>query len=176
MRLTEKKVAGIAAMLAIAAFSLSAEEWTFPDRAGWIDVVVDSGVDNTGKTDVTAKLNRLFANITKRQAIYFPNGTYLVSGSVFSPDCGAGGTTTGPVVFGQSRKGSVIRLKDGTWPTDNITISTSSVPGYTQLKSRVVLNGGDCGNTAFGKEMHNFTVDLGNNNDGAIGVNWSTAN
>ena len=110
--------------------------------------------------------------LNTRRWIYFPKGTYLVSGMIQGLSYGPNTTTTrGPSIIGENRTGTVIRLKDGTWPTDNFNLSSMG-----SVTSQVVLHGGDCGNTAFGKEMHNFTVDIGNNNDGATGVLFATAN
>jgi hypothetical protein len=41
---------------------LASPDWYFPPNSGVIDVVTDSGVDNTGKIDVTKRLNQILAN------------------------------------------------------------------------------------------------------------------
>jgi len=171
-------------MLAAAPFGAAAEDRPLPRRigtgvSGYYDVVKEGGVDNTGKSDVTVKLDSILSRASTWRMIYLPRGTYLVSGTVQGPGIGNGSYdivngTVGAVLVGESREGTVIRLADGTWPVDNVDITQS--PGWETYRDRVVLHGGDCGNTAFGKEMHNFTVNIGKNNAGAIGVNFSTAN
>jgi hypothetical protein len=150
------------------------DDWVLSPTTGAFNVVRDSGVDNTGHTDVTVKLNNIIGNAMGYRWVYLPKGTYLVSGQISGMSCDYSTTTTthGPVIVGESRTGTVIRLKDGTWPTPEF-----NPPQFPNgIWHQVVLHGGDCGNTAFGKEMHNFTVDIGSNNAGAIGLNFSTAN
>lgn len=163
--------AGIA--VAVAAQVLFSESWVFPPNAG-ITNVVQNGVDNTGKTDVTAKLNSILSacGLSCRKMIYLPNGTYLVSGTIQCPTCNGAGSSDGPLIVGESRKGTVIRLKDGTWPVDTLAINRT--PGY--ITRQVVFHGGDCGNNTYAKVFRNFTIDIGSNNDGAIGMNHSSSN
>ena len=70
----------------------------FPSGTGMVDVVRDRGVDNTGRTDVTAKLNQI---LTTDRAIYLPIGTYRVSGMLrgpHHPTFAAGGESAGKPV------------------------------------------------------------------------------
>ena len=57
--------------------------------AGKVINVVDFGIDNTGATDVTEKLNELFRKVRDENytEVIFPDGTYKISGkvSVFIP-------------------------------------------------------------------------------------------
>ena len=52
--------------------------------AGKVINVVDFGVDNTGATDVTEKLNQLFQKVHNENytEVIFPDGTYKISGKV----------------------------------------------------------------------------------------------
>jgi hypothetical protein len=159
--------------LAAALPALAQNDWVLPAKTGALNVVRDKGVDNTGKTDVTDTLNKILGTLqTPFRWIYFPKGTYLVSGMVSGYKCKAGEQSRGPVIVGESRTGTVFRLKDGVWPTANI--DPSQFP--PSVNSQVVLHSGDCGNTGFSKELHNFTVDIGSNNAGASGVTFNTAN
>ena len=160
--------------LAVALPALAQNNWILPAKTGALNVVRDKGVDNTGKIDVTDTLNKILGTLqTPTRWIYFPKGTYLVSGTVSGYKCKVGGEQSrGPIIVGESRTGTVFRLKDGVWPTANFDPSQSTGSPVSQ----VVVHGGDCGNTGFGKEMNNFTVDIGSNNAGAIGVLFNTAN
>jgi len=148
----------------------------FPSGTGMVDVVRDRGVDNTGRTDVTAKLNQI---LTTDRAIYLPIGTYRVSGMLrgpHHPTFAAGGESAGPSVIGQSRTRTVIRLADGTWPLDTLKFPSSRGTYPAIIDERVVMHSGDCGNTTFLKLFRNFTVDIGKNNDGATGMVFIASN
>jgi hypothetical protein len=71
--------------------------------------------------DVTAALQQVLDEHQFVCTIYFPNGTYLVSNTLTYLTCANGycdGSrgSRGPYLQGQSRAGTVIRLKDSTWP------------------------------------------------------------
>mgnify|MGYP001749559682 FL=1 len=57
--------------------------------AGKVINVLDFGIDNTGATDVTEKLNELFKKVRDENytEVIFPDGTYKISNkvSVFIP-------------------------------------------------------------------------------------------
>jgi hypothetical protein len=49
--------------LALAALpALADSDWILPPKTGALNVVRDSGVDNTGRTDVTAKLQSIIGS------------------------------------------------------------------------------------------------------------------
>ena len=154
-----------------------AENIVFPQNSGIINVV-SSGVDNTGRTDVTAKLSQILTGNQKNVIIYFPNGTYRVSGRVrgpHDPSFTPSAAIHGPLIMGQSRTGTVIRLADGTWPID--TLDFPKLGNYPHLiDDQVVLHTGDCGNTTFQRQVRNLTVNIGKNNDGATGVVFIASN
>jgi hypothetical protein len=126
-----------------------AEDMTivYPKSANVFDVVRDGGVDNTGQTDVTEKLQKLVSERSRSIAIlYFPKGTYLVSGGLTVKIDRSRTETShshGPWIVGESRTGTIIRLKDGTWPTPMYDLLGK---GETRLDKQVVLSTGDSTN------------------------------
>lgn len=126
---------------------------------GVIDVTKPPyNADNTGQTDVSDILTRaLLENKNSgwgNRIVYLPNGTCLVAKTVKQTE---GGGNVGPCLQGQSRKGTIIRLKDGTWPTDD-------------GKRRWILKTGDGVAQNFNRILRNLTISIGKNNDGACGL------
>ncbi len=152
-------------------------EIVYPRSANVFDVVRDGGVDNTGKTDVTAKLQQLIRERSRSISIlYFPRGTYLVSGElVVKIDRSRKPTSHshGPWIVGEKRSETIIRLKDGTWPKPVYNLSEGK---ERRLDKQVVLSTGDSTNTTFNKIIRNLTVNIGSNNAGAIGVQYCVSN
>ncbi len=177
--------------LAIASLS-SAEPWHFIPPAGiGVANVKDYGAKGDGKTDDTeAILKAIDANIDKSRYrsnpfIWFPDGTYLVSdsieGRVFGKpgerDAGktwSAGWLSMCILIGETREGVVIKLKD-------------SAPGFTdpekpkwliatgsESDNRNNQSGG--GNRAFRHNIINLTVDVGDDNPGAIGIDFIANN
>ncbi len=150
-----------------------AEDVVFPRRAeAVIDVVKKYNIDNTGATDVTNKLQRAMNENQAWDVLYLPKGTYLVSNTISGKIANRGVSSFGPILTGESRTETVIKLKDGTWPKDAIDIR--SFPRNTT--EQVVLHSGDCTNTTFKKVFRNFTVNIGKNNAGAIGMVFIASN
>lgn len=160
-----------------------------PDSANVFNVVKHGGIDNTGKTDVTAKIQKLLDERHRSLSVlYFPKGTYLVSGELCmkinitrKPDS----HSHGPYIFGESRTETVFRLKDGTWPKpvqDMLKPAEVKKGKRTRMmypwrvKQQTVLSTGDCTNTTFNKVLRNFTVNIGKNNAGAVGMQYNTSN
>lgn len=144
-------------MIAIAITAIPAENITFPSFAFALDVTRPPyNADKSGKTDVTAVIQRAIdQNTFKFLMIYLPNGTYLVSNTIrwkFPPNA------IGPHMQGQSRVGTVIRLKDSTFSD------------ITRPKP-VLWTGANVAQNMM-KGLHNLTVYTGKGNRGAIGVAW----
>jgi len=144
-----------------------AENIINPPRSGWVDVSKSPyNADTTGKTDVTAILQKAINDNdlgpgNSYRTIYLPNGNYLVSNTVQWST----GNSQGPVFQGQSRKGVVIRLKDGTFTGTGSTASP-----------KAVLATGDGVAQNFNKAIFNLTVNIGSNNSGACGVYFYSNN
>lgn len=167
-------------ILAICSLSAADIEIVYPPDSGVFNVVTDGGVDNTGTTDVTAKLQQILDDRHRKiQVVYFPKGTYLVSGQLrmkLDTSRNDKSHSHGPWLVGESRAETIIRLKDGTWtqPLYDFT------PGHTKPEKKIyeqtVLSTGDSTNTTFNKIIRNMTVNIGRNNAGAVGVMYNTSN
>ncbi|HUT61137.1 MAG TPA: glycosyl hydrolase family 28-related protein, partial [Phycisphaerae bacterium] len=112
--------------------------------------------DNTGKTDVSDVLTRALQENNSSswgtRVIYLPDGVYMVTKTVMQRELGLG-----PCLHGQSRKGTIIRLKDGTWPKND-------------GKRHWVLKTGGGKAQNFNRNVRNLTISIGRNNDGACGM------
>jgi len=151
----------------------------FPPGSGVLNVVTDAGVDNTGRSDVTAALQKIVAE-TSLRVIYFPKGTYLISGQLrakLDPSRRPSSHSHGPWIVGENRDETIIRLKDGTWtkPVNSLEVNEKGQPD-ARVYEQCVLSSGDCTNTTFNKVFRNFTVNIGKNNAGAVGLMYNTSN
>ncbi len=153
-----------------------AENIVFPPAAGAVNVKEVYGVKGDGVTDDTDALQHaIFEKKGKNAVLYFPNGTYLVSRTLF-----VGGTaySADPIASkahssdrfmnlqGQSEAGVVIKLKD-------------SSPGFNDpQKPKVMFSLYDGQGT--GDVMHtyvrNMTFDVGKGNPGAAGLRYLSDN
>jgi hypothetical protein len=142
-------------------------EYVFPPSAKVIDVTQPPySADRTGKTDVSAILSKAAnddINISGwcPRILYMPNGTYLVK-NTFAWKLAGSGNGNGPVVMGQSRTGTVIKLAKGTWPLG------TELKGVIQTGAGVEQN--------FNKSIRNLTVLVDSNNAGAIGIVYVSNN
>ncbi|MEX2606809.1 MAG: glycosyl hydrolase family 28-related protein, partial [Kiritimatiellia bacterium] len=168
-----------ALFLIVSAFSMArGEDVRFPPEAEVVNVVETYGVDNTGTRDVTEVLNRIWKSHRKRPSVlFFPKGTYLVSGMVQGTQTYIQGDHSeykaGPLIIGENRDETIIRLKDGTWPDPAFDVM-GKLP--RQNLGQVVLHNGDANNVNFYQIIENLTVNLGRGNAGAIGVAYMTSN
>ncbi len=119
-----------------------------------------------GKTDDTEALQRaLFDVMGQHKLLYFPNGTYLVSKTLnWSKKNSAGKDAWGKnFIQGQNVAKTVIRLKDAT---------------FTDPKQPASIMW--CGGFGSADWFHNYiqdvTFDVGNNNPGAIGLQFYSNN
>jgi hypothetical protein len=163
-------------------------ELVFPAGSG-VANVRDYGAMGDGVTDDTAAIGKAISeNINKSRyranpMIYFPKGTYLVSGPIEgriqSPKVAEGkefsaGWLSMVVLVGESREGTVIKLKD-------------KAPGYGDpaAKKWVIATGSESdkkdnfkggGNRAFRHGILNLTVDVGAGNPGAVAIDFVASN
>jgi hypothetical protein len=176
---------GAAALLAISAASFAVANddpgrIVYPPGSGVFNVVTDGGIDNTGVTDVTQPLQQLLDESHRRlQVLYFPEGTYLVSGSLrmkLDTSRSDRSHSHGPWIVGESRERTVIRLKDHTWPEAIYRLYPIDGPPEKKIYDQAVLSTGDATNTTFNKIIRNLTVHVGRGNAGAVGVMYNTSN
>ncbi len=165
-----------------------AYEFNPPADAGVIDVKRDHGAKGDGVTDDTEAIRAAIkegierGRYTKMGFVYFPRGTYLVSGpleSRISSHGWSGGWRCGMILIGQDRDQSIIKLKDnapgyGDASKPKWLIATGSESDKRTKKQDKPLLGG--GNRAFRHYILNLTVDVGQGNPGAIGIDFVVSN
>jgi len=119
-----------------------------------------------GKTDNTAALQKMVNDHTGQHKIfYFPNGTYLVSGTIQMTNRSSSGRNAYGFNWfqGQSAAGTILRLKDGTF--------------RDKTKVQPIFWGGGFGSADwFHCYMQDLTFDIGKNNPGASGLQFYSNN
>jgi hypothetical protein len=142
------------------------ENIVFPVDAGVVNVR-DFGARGDGITDDTAAIQAaLNAYPNGKRIIYLPNGTYLVSRTLSWPagTPGTGDEYKNTILQGQSQDGVVIRLQDGANGFSN--------PNNPQA----IIFTGPAPAQRFGNSIRNLTVNTGNRNPGAIGIQFNASN
>jgi hypothetical protein len=133
-----------------------------PADLGWN--VRDYGARGDGVTDDTAAIQALLRELRPRwadyggfpRAVYFPPGTYLVSGTLGWPGCclmfqGAGSGQT------------IIRLKD-------------NAAGFTNPATPKAVIQTEQGNMSHAQYIKDLTIDTGRGNAGAIALDYIASN
>lgn len=165
-------------------------EWHFVPPAGaGLANVKDYGAKGDGVTDDTEAIAKAISeNIDKSRYranpfIWFPNGIYLVSGPIEGRITGEGrdqgkvwsaGWRSMLILIGETRNGVVIKLKDkapgyGDPAKPKWLIATGSEHDNSNNQQ-----GG--GNRAFRHNIMNLTVDVGEDNPGANGIDFIANN
>ena len=151
--------------LALGQALAGAENIRYPADAGVIDVTkAPYDAKGDGTTDDTAALQRaLSENHDKGAIIYFPNGVYRISDTLFysidNPD-----KARQTILQGQSERGAIIQLMD-------------NAPKFQSPRAtRAMLNTGYAPAQRFGNEIRNLTFDTGVGNAGATGVQFIANN
>jgi hypothetical protein len=138
-----------------------AENIVFPPNSGIIDVTAAPyNAKGDGATDDTQAIQQaLYDYAAKGTIIYLPNGTYLISRTL---RWGKDQRLT--TLQGQSRAGTIIKLKDG-------------CAGFNDPASpkEMVWCGGKPAQR-FRNQIRNCTWDTGKGNPGAIGVRFDASN
>ncbi len=142
---------------------------TFPAAANVVDVSKPPyNAKGDGVTDDTDAIQKALDDHPAKSAIiYLPNGKYLVSRQIRwggGNDMRGQGAAKITILWGQSKEGTVIQLKD-------------RCPGFNDPSTiRGVLWTGSAPAQRFANEIHNLTVDTGINNPGASGVQFIANN
>lgn len=150
------------------------EPIVFPADSGVVDVTKPPyGARGDGITDDTDAIQRaLRAHPNRFEIIYLPDGEYLVSKTLMwggkpdpeHPDPRHGDTAKLTTLQGESRRGTIIKLKD-------------DCPGFQNPeKPRAVIWTGEAPAQRFFNYIRNLTVDTGEGNPGAIGVQFMANN
>ena len=141
-----------------------AENIVFPADSGIVDVTKSPyNAKGDGKTDDTLAIQKAFdENVDKGAYIYLPNGVYVISDTIRWG--GDEGRQRNTVLQGQSRNGTVIRLRD-------------RCPGFDNpRKPKGAIYTGHAPAQRFFNEIHNLTVDTGVGNPGSCGVQFIANN
>lgn len=154
-------------VLALATGGLVCDEnVVFPSDAGVVDVRAVYGAKGDGVTDDTATIQKaLDDHPNSNRIIYLPNGTYLISATLRWPAGSHGGMEQKRVILqGQSRAGTVIRLKD----------ASEDYGDPSKLKAMVWT--GRAPAQRFRNGIRSLTFHTGSANPGAIGVQYIANN
>ncbi|MDA3960825.1 MAG: glycoside hydrolase family 55 protein, partial [Planctomycetota bacterium] len=136
-----------------------AEDIRLPDQARY-RTVKDFGAIGDGVHDDTEALRRA---IQGTGLLYIPNGTYLISEPLRVPER-KGSAPARRILQGQSRAGTIIKLKDG----------SSAFADPKNPKPVFQISWGIA--QAFRNGMRNLTIDVGADNPGAIGCAFMASN
>lgn len=162
-----RPIAFFVAMFTVATLGAASDEYTAPPNCGW-EIVTEHCAVADGTTDNTQALCNLpFKNKHAMGTMFFPNGTYLVTDTVFVGGDKFKSANKRLTLQGESRDGAIIRLADNS-------------PGFGDPKKpKPVItfhkNKGSTGQ-AFGNSIYNLTVIVGKGNPGAIAVNYVNNN
>ncbi len=144
---------------------LATTSYVFPPTAGVIYVTQApyNAVPNDG-TDDTAPIQAAIeaAYKARPQTVYFPDGVYNISDRLTTGD-----SYKRLTLQGQSRRGTILKLKD-------------SAPGYTDAAApKDVIsfyNGTGLNAVAFRNHVIGLTIDVGAGNAGAVGLRFHASN
>ncbi|NBD18353.1 MAG: hypothetical protein GVY04_20135 [Cyanobacteria bacterium] len=142
------------------------------DEIGMVAVTDFKGVDSTGKTDSTAGIQEAieFAIVNKK-TLFFPSGTYLVSKTINAEQlpkkCGFhDGTGVAVMIGSMSGERPTIQLMD-------------NAPGFDDEKDPTpvvkIFHPDGKVNCLFGHGFRGINIDLGQNNNGAVGISFDAA-
>lgn len=142
-----------------------------PAGAGWVDVTLYGAIPDDGNDDTAAiqmAINEKIGNRTSIRTLYFPNGEYTISDTLVWKNS-SDEWKAYLRLRGQNRERTILRLTDSTF-TDS---TTPQAMIYT-ASSGTTTDGS--GNTAFANYIEDMTLHTGNNNPGAVAVNYIASN
>ncbi|MBV6644503.1 MAG: T9SS type A sorting domain-containing protein [Cyclobacteriaceae bacterium] len=141
---------------------------SFPTDAGVIDVTQSPyNADKTGNVDATTAIQQAIDDYPNRnKIIYLPNGTYKVSNTIYwAPSSNLNANNHKRTILqGQSKTGTTIQLKN-------------NCSGFTNPSSpKWMIWTGKAPAQNFRNAIRNLTINTGNGNAGAIGVEFYASN
>lgn len=162
-RMADMKLTALALFLAASA---CAQTQSYPPHTNVVDVTQPpySAKGDGVSDDSDALQNALNENVGRHKVLYFPKGTYLVSRTLTWPKKFGGRDNWGKTMLrGASRDGSVLRLKDGTFPD-------------AKKPAALMWCGGFGSADWFHNYVENLTFDVGTNNAGAVALQFYSNN
>jgi hypothetical protein len=152
------------ALLLICSLKSIAQQTTLPTDLAWNNAVVNFNCVPNGTTDNTINLRRAaqtYPNqFSSNLVVYLPKGTYLISDSIEFPSTFFDKDIT---FIGEDSALTIIKLID-------------NAPNFQNASNPRPLIKTRSGNQAFGNYFKNLTINTGNNNPGAIGVDYISSN
>ena len=155
-------------------------QYKIPDDANVVNVK-DYGARGDGKSDDTQAIKAAIKYAVDRdyrfiapKMVYFPKGTYLISSTLEGrgdKNSSNDGWRNGLIMVGEDRTQTTIKLKD----------NASGFANPSQPKALIKTGsenhrGDGQGNEAFRNSIISMTLDVGQGNAGAVGVNYLANN
>ena len=150
-------------LVVLMTFSAKAQNVVFPEDAHFLNVR-DFGAKGDGRTDDTQAIRSAISHLEMHLTLYFPDGDYLVSDSLNFKDRGHNGQEINRIFMqGQSRENTIIRVAP---KSESFQNADHPQPIITTKR----------GNESFRNRFSNFTLIVGNDNPGAIGIDMISCN
>lgn len=152
--------------LELGAALANAENIVFPADAGIVDVTkAPYRARGDGVSDDTAAIQKALADYPNAaKIIYLPNGIYLISDTLHWAKTNDGNSEKNEILQGQSRDGTIIKLKD-------------NAPGFNNKRTpKAMAYTGKAPAQRFRNAVRNLTFDSGVGNTGAIGLQFNASN
>jgi hypothetical protein len=144
--------------------SASAQQTYYPTDVPWKNIKTEYGAVGDGVTDDTAAFQRAFTTLlnqyNSRVSIYVPSGTYLVSDRIATLETYYDCCLT---LQGENTATTIIKLKD-------------NAAGFQDAANPRPVLYTRGGNQAFSMYFFNITINTGNGNAGAVGLDYISSN
>ena len=160
----------------------------FPGDAGVINVksygAVGDGVhdDTTAlRAAIRASDNNFGTAWWRNRIVYLPEGTYLVSDTLYKRSA-AGSYMSSMVLIGASRSATTLRLRNNAPGFANASAPKALIYTSSTLLSGTPTAGGKDyagkgeGDDAYANYVENMTIDVGQGNPGAVGIDFLANN
>ena len=178
----------IMALAALTAMPMAVAAPRFPADAGVLNVR-DFGAKGNGTDDDTKALQAAIdaagpdtgAAFWQTRIVYLPAGTYLVSRTL-QRHYGNGKFGSGMYLVGESRDTTILKLRDRAAGFDSRDAPRGVVMTTAKLLDGSPTSGGKDythkgeGNDAYDNFIEHLTIDVGNGNPGAIGIDYLANN